>query len=420
MTPCRVFFSHICGPTDAEVAITTSPGLIPTLHAFDFGSTVSTTTVCGLVCLSLTPSGLCTEIWKTVPSTRAVSMGFEDSRKVLFQARVSLLKARVSLHGWGKFSPSFPFPLLSLESASLASLSSSGCPRTLDMLKPIKRLFKGEGLPNPGKVDDLKREAQAVLAVDAFDGARFDFNKPLSNQFALTHNVFLGSSQIPPSYEFGANFGDERLLLASRIDMAGRLNGRVNWQATDSLCAKVQAQLLPDNPQNNSTKIDLDYKGRSFYAGATYMGGGLFGAHYMQSVTPALALGVEGIYHPQRQIHGGAAAARCVWGPGGEHVATAKAGSFGNVELSYHRKVSEKVGLATELNYHHNKFCTFGLGYEFRLRQATVKGAVMSDTTCTAVIEERVAPGVNLTLSGQLNHKQQDYKFGFGLSLGAQ
>ena len=274
-------------------------------------------------------------------------------------------------------------------------------------------------LPNPGRLEDLKREAAATLAVDAFDGARFDFSKPLSAAFGTTHNVYLGSTVLPPSYEFGANYGDDKLLLSSRIDMAGRLNGRFNLQMSDAATARATAQVMPDNPQGNSLQLDLDYKGSSFCAGAQHMGNGLLGAHYMQSVTPALALGVEGIYHTQRAIRGGAAAARCVWGPGNEHVATAKAGSFGNVELSYSRKVSDKVGLATELNYHHNKSCTFGIGYEFRLRQATVKGAIQSDTTCSATLEERVAPGVNLLLSGQLNHKLKDYKIGAGISLGA-
>ena len=81
-------------------------------------------------------------------------------------------------------------------------------------------------------------------------------------------------------------------------------------------------------------------------------------------------------------------------------------------------KVLDKVGLATELNYIHNQMCSFGLGYEFRLRQATFKGLISSDTTCSAVLEERVSAGVNLLLSGQLNHKKKDYKFGFGLAIG--
>ena len=90
----------------------------------------------------------------------------------------------------------------------------------------------------------------------------------------------------------------------------------------------------------------------------------------------------------------------------------------GAVELAYQRQVSEKVALATEMQYYHNQFCQFGLGYEFKLRTAIFKGLISSDTTCTAVLEEHIQPGINLVLSGQLNHKKQDYKFGCGLTIG--
>ena len=36
----------------------------------------------------------------------------------------------------------------------------------------------------------------------------------------------------------------------------------------------------------------------------------------------------------------------------------------------------------------------------------------------SAVLEERVQPGISLLLSGQLNHKKKDYKFGVGLCVG--
>ena len=75
-------------------------------------------------------------------------------------------------------------------------------------------------------------------------------------------------------------------------------------------------------------------------------------------------------------------------------------------------------GLATELVYYHNQACQFGLGYEFALAKATFKGLIQSDTTCSAALEERISPGVNLLLSAQLNHKKKDYKFGVGLVIG--
>lgn len=147
-------------------------------------------------------------------------------------------------------------------------------------------------LPNPGTLEQLKREAQGILSPDVFDGARFEFNKTLSPKFALNHNVFLGSAQMPASYEFGANFGDERVLIASRVDMGGRLNGRINAQFGESFAARLQAQASPESPgQMQSLKADLDYKGSTCCAGATYMGGGLLGANLMQSITPWLAVG---------------------------------------------------------------------------------------------------------------------------------
>jgi mitochondrial import receptor subunit TOM40 len=282
-------------------------------------------------------------------------------------------------------------------------------------------LFGPRDLPNPGRLEELKKEAQAILSPDVFDGARFEFNKTLTQKFAVLHNIQMGSTQMPSSYEFGANYADERLLLASRIDMQGRLNGRVNAQVSDSLMLRVQAQVAPEALSSNSFKADVDFKGGSFTTSGFYMGGGLLGVNYLQSITEGLAFGVETFYHANNnKVRGGAGLMRYVFGNKGDNIATAKFGTFGNgtAELSYQRKVSEKVGLATELAYYHNNGCTFGLGYEFRLRNATFKGLVQSDTTCSAALEERISPGINLLLSGQLNHKKKDYKFGVGLVVG--
>ena len=278
--------------------------------------------------------------------------------------------------------------------------------------------FFGRSLPHPGRYEELKVQAQSILTPDVFEGARFEFNKSLTQKFALLHNISMAGSA--GAYEFGANYGDDGLLLASRIDMQGRLNGRVNAQLTDSLLLRLQSAVGPDSG-SNSFKADLDYKGSSNTASGYYMGGGLIGCHYMQSLTQNLALGAEGFYHMQKSnVFGAAGAAKLTWGGKGENVATAKVGTFGNgaVELAYSRKVSQKVGLATELSYYHNQLCQFGLGYEFILQKATFKGLIQSDTTCSAALEERISPGVNLLLSAALNHKKKDYKFGVGLIIG--
>ena len=249
-----------------------------------------------------------------------------------------------------------------------------------------------------------------MLSPDVFEGARFEFNKTLTSKFALLHNVALAGGQAG-SYEFGAHFGDESTLLASRIDMQGRLNGRLNAQLTgapslfirtdppaffetcchsrrayfssllalaDALLLRLQAQVAPESAGTaNSFRRTSTTRAPPSASAATSWAGGLLGGSYLQSVTHNLALGAEGFYHSlNKKVRGGALAARYVWGPKGENVGTAKVGTFGNgaVELAYQRKVSEKVALATELQYYHNQFCSFGVGYEFKLRAAVFKG----------------------------------------------
>lgn len=45
--------------------------------------------------------------------------------------------------------------------------------------------------------------------------------------------------------------------------------------------------------------------------------------------------------------------------------------------------MSEQVALATEMQYYHNQFCQFGLGYEFKLRTAVFKGLISSGKMAT-------------------------------------
>ncbi|KAH7838578.1 hypothetical protein Vadar_028514 [Vaccinium darrowii] len=66
------------------------------------------------------------------------------------------------------------------------------------------------------------------LKPELFEGMRFDFTKGLSPRFSLSHSVFMGPTEIPSQspetikiptahYEFGANFIDPKVSLASEF-----------------------------------------------------------------------------------------------------------------------------------------------------------------------------------------------------------
>ena len=47
-----------------------------------------------------------------------------------------------------------------------------------------------------------------------------------------------------------------------------------------------------------------------------------------------------------------------------------------------------------------------------------MRGKVDSNGVFGAYLEERMTPGVQFIMSGEIDHWKKDYKFGFGLQLG--
>ncbi|KAF2542940.1 hypothetical protein F2Q68_00032271 [Brassica cretica] len=46
------------------------------------------------------------------------------------------------------------------------------------------------------------------------------------------------------------------------------------------------------------------------------------------------------------------------------------------------------------------------------------RGKIDSNGVTSALLEERLSMGLNFLLSAEVDHKNKDYKFGFGLTVG--
>uniref|UniRef100_A0A453I720 Uncharacterized protein n=1 Tax=Aegilops tauschii subsp. strangulata TaxID=200361 RepID=A0A453I720_AEGTS len=110
-------------------------------------------------------------------------------------------------------------------------------------------------LPCPVPYEEIQREALMSLKPELFEGLRFDFTKMLTQKFALSHSVLMGSLEVPSQsadvikvptsqYEFGANFLDPKLMLIGRLMTDGRLNARVKCDLTENLALKINAQVV--------------------------------------------------------------------------------------------------------------------------------------------------------------------------------
>eukprot|EP00301_Raphidiophrys_heterophryoidea_P010133 c15180_g1_i1.p1 GENE.c15180_g1_i1~~c15180_g1_i1.p1 ORF type:complete len:314 (-),score=76.29 c15180_g1_i1:111-971(-) len=270
-------------------------------------------------------------------------------------------------------------------------------------------------LQNPGKYDQMNKEGQAILHLDSFDGLRMDLNKMASPTFLVGHHLTMGSSRAKESYAFSANFiPDNSNLIGGRIDPQGNLNARIIRQITDKLTAKIEAQ-VPPKPDPVGVQVEADYLGPTFSAGAKYSNEGFVSASFVQSITPNLTGAVES-FHMQGRMSATHLAARY---ESPHFVGHMLWGDYGMLSMTYMRKASARVGLASclQLNLTNGQTFVEG-GYSFNLRQANVKARVDSRGTIGCVVEEKIVPGFTFLMSGEVDYSKQDYKFGFGVNIG--
>ncbi|KAK9821212.1 hypothetical protein WJX81_000004 [Elliptochloris bilobata] len=314
--------------------------------------------------------------------------------------------------------PPPPPPLAS--SPLAADLSKLTKPDTREVVDYLK-------LPPPVKYEELQRESMMSLKPELFEGLRFDFTKPLNQNFQLCHSIFMGNVDVPTqnnqpvkmamgTYEFGANLvsskGD---MMIGRILTDGRMSARIKYDVNDFVSLKAQMNLASE-PGMSHGMLDVDFKGGDWNGQVKLGNNEFYGLNYLQSVTPSLALGGEAFWLGQQRKSGAGFAARHA---DAAHVATCQVATTGLVSLTYLQKVSEKVSLAADFLWNWNtREANAAFGYDYILRQCRLRGRVDTDGKVAAYLEERVNVGVNFVLSAEIDHWRKDYKFGFGMTVG--
>jgi mitochondrial import receptor subunit TOM40 len=266
-----------------------------------------------------------------------------------------------------------------------------------------------------------------ILKPDTFEGLRFDFTRPLNQNFAICHSMFAGNVEVPTNnaqvikmpmgtYEFGANLVSNRgNMMVGRILTDGRMTGRIKYDLTDRIGAKLQLQMAPEKGMSQGM-CDVEFKGSDWNGQLKLGSNEFYGINYLQSVTPRLALGGEAFWLGQQRKSGAGFAGRFT---GEEFVATAQLATTGLVSFTYVQRISEKVSLASDFMWNWNaREATASFGYDYMLRQCRLRGRIDSEGKVAALLEERLNQGVNFLLSGEIDHWKKDYKFGFGLTVG--
>lgn len=279
--------------------------------------------------------------------------------------------------------------------------------------------FERSELQNPGAYDEMSTECNMILRQNLIEGLSFNMQLPVSQSVQLGQSFDLGSKDRPGMFAACGNYFSNNLVIMSRLSPSDeRLNTRAFWNHTPTMTSKINADVGLTDPTSSKGSWDLDYRGSDFCAQAKVASGGIYALSYLQSVTPWLALGGEGFYQSKTMFSAITAAAKYSHGA---DTATVSIATFGPIMASFVHRLNPRVAFATEFFMDgRTSESHVSVGYRFDLRSATVTGVVDSSGRVSATVEEKINPGLALILSGELDHRREDYKFGFGVNIGPQ
>ncbi|KAI0031718.1 eukaryotic porin-domain-containing protein [Vararia minispora EC-137] len=286
------------------------------------------------------------------------------------------------------------------------------------------------GLPGPGTVENLGKEAKQALATNfLLDGARADMTKVLSVEpaFQVTHSFQLASQSMPSSYNLATVFATQDTFMQGNVDNEGNVTMRFNKGWSPSHTSKVQGQ-FSTTPGHNMLQLEHDYLGSDYSLNAKAInlsptdGTGMYVGSYLQSVTKNLAIGSEVLY---QNAGPGMADFSTSWlaklsASDKSWIGTAQVQAMGILQASYWHKLSEKVEAAAELQLiaapsRRDAIATVGAKYDLRMSQ--LRAQIDSTGKVGMVLEQKIAPTFMFTISGELDHFKNAAKIGVGVMI---
>uniref|UniRef100_A0A3B5KTC7 Translocase of outer mitochondrial membrane 40 homolog, like n=1 Tax=Xiphophorus couchianus TaxID=32473 RepID=A0A3B5KTC7_9TELE len=267
-------------------------------------------------------------------------------------------------------------------------------------------------LPNPGAFEQCH---QKVFPTQV-NGVRLVLNKALSKHFQLSSTedsgyrfgtVFVGSGQAGPAEFYPVLVGD--------VDSSGSLNAQVIHRVTDRIRSKVVFQQT--HQQTFVTwKADTEFRGEDFTAAVAFTNPDVLDdSHYLQSVTPALAMGGHLVY---RRRPGDEASFLSLVGRYTSNFVGALTLGWASVQASYYHRASDKLQLGVELEtgaFLEDSSVTFG--YQLDVPEANLQFKVInSNWVVGATLEKKLLPlPLSLVLCSFLNHQKNKFHCGFGV-----
>lgn len=285
---------------------------------------------------------------------------------------------------------------------------------------------EAEGAPTlvaPEKWEIFTSQLAEVLQPQTFDGFRGIMQRQMTPLFVFQHHLILGSSEIPPLYQFGTIMATDVTSgshFKADLDSTGGLMLSGLYCPTPALGLKVGARLAEDHAGKASDMLNLEasYKGDTFVSEATVNvspDSKALVTRYLQSITPRITVGLAATYQ------GGIGALEWVARrdtPGHSRAQLHVSGPM--YTMGYVRDVvPNRIAVGTELAVNSaNPFVPqWSIAGQFKFKQSTVSTAVDVNGGVKTVIELKPNPKYNVNLSMDVNTFSDTYKVGASFML---
>lgn len=292
-----------------------------------------------------------------------------------------------------------------------------------------------------GTVEQLSREVQmdVQLSRQMFTGIKADITKVggiTPAVFHMTHSFASGSQMLPP-YSLAAAFATNRVFMNGNVDNDGSVSGRFHYgwaQENAKHTTKVQTQTTAD-PGQSMLQLEHDWRGDDFSINVktvnpSFLDGEFSAvsiAHYLQSITPSLALGVEAIWQKPPSTAGPEETSlsyvgryvRPSW------IASAQLSPQGVLGACFWKKLSAKVEAGIECQLikavgpmgQSKSEGTTTLAAKYDYLHSTLRGQVDTKGKLQCLFERRLSGAVSLTFAATLDHFKNNATVGMGVNL---
>jgi mitochondrial import receptor subunit TOM40 len=225
-----------------------------------------------------------------------------------------------------------------------------------------------------------------------------------------------------------------QMLCQAQLDSDASFSARFNSRLMDNFIFKTSVQIQPSQmgqPGATQVSLEQDYRGDDFTAqlksiNPSVLEGGLTGmfiGSYMQSITPKLSLGLEGVYQkPGGGMGPEAAISYAARYRSDDWIASLQLLTQGGLQGTYWRRLTDKVETGVDINLQFaglsganamlggarkEGVATLGAKYDFS--RSIFRAQVDSQGKIGCLLEKMIAPPVRVTFAGEMDHAKVRY-----------